>query len=157
MFCLEHFAFYVWQNCLKTKRAHTIFNLCIPVNQFGYLLTLCNQRRDVWRNRVLLLQFNFYWIMLRLILLRFWADLIVILLSVGEIFATLISGNDFSPETQTSDPGFFLGDGAPLINDFNLVSCLFYLLFFCCKILLILESRRSSQWEKGCALPPRLP
>ena len=31
--------------------------------------------------------------------------------------------------TAGTDPGFFLGDGTPLINDFNLVSCPFCLLF----------------------------
>ena len=31
MFCFEHFAFYAWQDCLKTKRARAIFNLCIPL------------------------------------------------------------------------------------------------------------------------------
>ena len=32
--------------------------------------------------------------------------------------------------TVGADPGFFLGGGAPLINDFNLVSCLFCLFVF---------------------------
>ena len=53
-----------------------------------------------------------------------------------------------------ADPGFFLGGGAALRNDFNLTSyfvCLFVCFF---RILPILESRRSSQggWGWGAHL-----
>ena len=61
--------------------------------------------------------------------------------------------------TVRADPGFFLGGGAPIRNDFNparLMSFLLFCLFVFCRILLILESRRSPQvGERGTPSPPR--
>ena len=51
------------------------------------------------------------------------------------------------------DPGFFLGGGAPLRNDLNLVPCCCCCFFFWGRIPLISESRSSSHCGRG-GTPP---
>ena len=64
----------------------------------------------------------------------------------------------FMTSCPGADPGFFLEEGATLRNDFNFVSYLLLLLvFFLDRILLLLESRRSSQGGRGRSVQPLHP
>ena len=67
------------------KHGHAIFNLCIPVQTS--LVAYCHY---VFSGAMafLLMQFPFHQNMLCLPLLQFWADLIILLWSVAEIFNT---------------------------------------------------------------------